>query len=143
MNYNNTFTLRWSDLDPNVHMRHSAYYDYAAQTRMNFLAAHGFSLKEMAASGFFPILFREEARFMKEIKYDEVFRIEIVMHNASPDFRKWCIYNHFIKENGEKAALVIVEGAWMDANSRKVASPGEILKHAFEKIPKAEDFEWI
>ena len=36
-----TFTkeisIRWSDLDPNFHVRHSAYYDFGAQHRIEIL----------------------------------------------------------------------------------------------------------
>jgi acyl-CoA thioester hydrolase len=29
--------IRWSDLDPNFHLRHSVYYDYGAFARVQFL----------------------------------------------------------------------------------------------------------
>lgn len=29
--------LRWSDLDPNFHLRHSVYYDWGAFCRIEFL----------------------------------------------------------------------------------------------------------
>ena len=29
--------LRWSDLDPNDHIRHSVYYDWGAMCRMEYL----------------------------------------------------------------------------------------------------------
>jgi acyl-CoA thioester hydrolase len=29
-------SFRWSDLDPNFHVRHSAYYDFGAQHRIEF-----------------------------------------------------------------------------------------------------------
>jgi acyl-CoA thioesterase FadM len=36
--YNDIFSkqlsFRWSDLDPNFHVRHSAYYDFGAQHRI-------------------------------------------------------------------------------------------------------------
>lgn len=31
------FEVKWADLDPNRHMRHSAYNDYAAHMRVKFL----------------------------------------------------------------------------------------------------------
>ena len=29
--------VRWSDLDPNFHLRHSVYYDWGAYCRIEFL----------------------------------------------------------------------------------------------------------
>ena len=55
--------VRWSDLDPNAHVRHSVYYDYGAQARIAFLQKHGFGIDWMARNGIGPILFREEAKF--------------------------------------------------------------------------------
>ncbi len=33
--------IRWSDLDPNFHLRHSVYYDWGAFCRVEFLNEHG------------------------------------------------------------------------------------------------------
>ena len=33
--------IRWSDLDPNFHVRHSVYYDMGAYIRMSFLTENG------------------------------------------------------------------------------------------------------
>ena len=37
-------TFRWADLDPNFHVRHSVYYDCAAQHRMEILDSLGLNL---------------------------------------------------------------------------------------------------
>ena len=39
--------IRWSDLDPNHHLRHSAYYDYGAYSRICFLNEHGLTAEIM------------------------------------------------------------------------------------------------
>jgi acyl-CoA thioester hydrolase len=33
--------LRWSDLDPNFHLRHSVYYDFGAKLRMDYILSQG------------------------------------------------------------------------------------------------------
>ena len=42
-------TIRWSDLDPNGHVRHSVYYDFGAQARLSFLQQNGFGIGWMLA----------------------------------------------------------------------------------------------
>ena len=60
--------IRWSDLDPNFHLRHSVYYDWAAMCRMEFLTRNGLTPALMQQMQFGPIIFREEAVFRKEIQ---------------------------------------------------------------------------
>jgi len=58
--FNIPVELRWADLDPNFHVRHSVYYDYGAFCRIQFLAAHGITAQFMQIQQFGPIIFREE-----------------------------------------------------------------------------------
>ena len=55
-----TFTkeisIRWSDLDPNFHVRHSAYYDFGAQHRIEILEQLGLTMKVMQQQHFDPVL---------------------------------------------------------------------------------------
>ena len=55
-----TLSVRWADLDPNFHVRHSVYYDFGAQQRVEILEQSGLSLRIMQEQGFGPIIFREE-----------------------------------------------------------------------------------
>ena len=66
--FTNQISLRWSDLDPNFHVRHSAYYDFGAQHRIEILESLGLTMKVLQQQHFGPILFREECIFRKEIK---------------------------------------------------------------------------
>ena len=61
-------SFRWSDLDPNFHVRHSAYYDFGAQHRIEILEELGLTLRVMQTQGFGPVLFRDECVFRKELK---------------------------------------------------------------------------
>jgi len=35
-----------------------------------------------------------------------------------------------------------VDGAWIDAVKRKLATPPEKVHEVFEKMPRADGFEW-
>ncbi|MES2880908.1 MAG: thioesterase family protein, partial [Bacteroidota bacterium] len=70
--FKSTVQIRWSDLDPNFHLRHSAYYDFGAQHRVEILAQLGLTLRVMQTEHIGPILFREECVFRKEINLSDV-----------------------------------------------------------------------
>ncbi|MCP4459371.1 MAG: thioesterase [Cytophagales bacterium] len=61
------FTVIWANLDPNRHMRHSAYNDYAAQVRLEFFTEFGLDLKSLSDQDVGAILSREETKFFKEV----------------------------------------------------------------------------
>jgi acyl-CoA thioester hydrolase len=48
--------MRWSDLDPNYHLRHSIYYDWGAFCRVEFFKESGFTTQLMQQLHFGPIL---------------------------------------------------------------------------------------
>jgi acyl-CoA thioester hydrolase len=41
------------------------------------------------------------------------------------------------------AATITVDGAWMNVVERKLASPPELVHQVFDKMPKADGFEWL
>ena len=57
MSYKLEFNTKWSDFDPNRHMRYTAYNDYAAEVRVRYFSHAGFPVDELAKDGFGPILF--------------------------------------------------------------------------------------
>lgn len=135
--------VRWSDLDPNFHVRHSVYYDWGAFCRIEFLNQHGLTNKVMQDLGFGPILFREECVFRKEIRSgDEIF-INLQIIKGREDFSRWSIRHQLSKTDGTVCAVVTVDGAWMDVNLRKLATPPQKVNEVFAAMPKSENFEWI
>jgi acyl-CoA thioester hydrolase len=62
--FSKQLSFRWSDLDPNFHVRHSAY-DFGAQHRIEILESLGLTMKVLTGH-FGPILFREECIFRKK-----------------------------------------------------------------------------
>lgn len=136
------FEVRWSDLDANMHVRHSAYADYCATTRLQCLAANGFGMKDFAAERVGPVLFKETLTYLKEIPPDVTVRVTMKIAGLSADGRKWKIRHElFRSSDGAHAANVEVEGAWMDTKARKIAPPPAKLKDAFEVVEKTEDFQ--
>jgi acyl-CoA thioester hydrolase len=143
----NTFSkdiqVRWSDLDPNFHLRHSVYYDWGAFCRIEFLNQTGLSPDVMSMLNIGPILFREECVFRKEVRLGDAVHIDLQLIKGRKDYSRWGIRHHITKNEGTLCAVLTVEGAWMNTLQRKLISPPEEVHHVFEKMPKAEGFEWI
>lgn len=135
--------VRWSDLDPNFHVRHSVYYDWGAFCRIKFLSDHGLGPDVLTQHHIGPILFREECMFRKEIKYGDKLRISLQLLKSRKNHTRWSIRHRLIKNDNVLAAILTVEGAWMDTQLRKLASPPQMAIEVFNNMPKDEDFEWL
>jgi len=135
--------IRWSDIDPNFHLRHSVYYDWGALSRIEFLYTYGLTTELMHQLHFGPILFREEAIFKKEIRLDDLITLDVVMVKSTEDFARWSLRHHFTKEDGSLAAVLNIDGAWMDLVKRKLAIPNQFIQQIFAMFPKAEEYELI
>lgn len=132
--------IRWSDIDQNRHLRHSAYYDFGALVRMEFLNQHGLTTEKMEELQIGPILFREEALFKREIKLEDKLVVDVEIVSARGDYSRWSLRHNFIKEDGITAAIINLDGAWLDLSKRKLAQPGEFIKEIFKAFPQSKDF---
>ena len=103
--------IRWSDLDPNFHLRHSVYYDWGALCRIDYLNSKGLTQAVMQQLHFGPIIFREEAVFRKEIKYGDQITLNLKLMKSRRDYSRWTIV-HEIKKNGDTlCAVLTIDGA--------------------------------
>jgi len=140
--FEQAITVRWSDLDPNGHVRHSVYYDYGAQARIAYLQKQGFGIDWMAQNGFGPVLFREEAKFLRELRPADELVIDVRLSGVSEDHRKWSIRHRILR--GEKLCAVIdMDGAWLDLKTRRLAQPPAEMREKFEALEHTEDFRGI
>ena len=133
-----TYRTRWADMDPNGHMRHSAYADYAADQRVVLLAKWGYGVARFAELRLGPILFREETRYLKEISIGEEITVDGQLATAATDGSRWTIVHTIYKADGRVAATVTVDGAWLDLDRRKLTVPPAELAAAFAAMPAYE-----
>ncbi|WP_367769459.1 thioesterase family protein [Flavobacterium sp. WC2421] len=134
-------SFRWSDLDPNFHVRHSAYYDFGAQHRIEILENLGLTMKVLQTNHFGPILFREECVFRKEIKLSDIIFMQTKVSKMKADASRWSIVHEFMNEESQICATITVDGAWMDTKLRKIANPTpEMAVKALSSFPKSDDF---
>lgn len=142
-NFSAAVQIRWSDLDPNFHLRHSVYYDWGAYCRVEYLNRHGLTADVMMQLQFGPILFREECIFRKEIRSGDSVRIDLKLLKARSDFSRWSIQHSIFKNEDLLSAVLSVDGAWINMAERKLATPPEVVHAVFNSMPRAEAFQWL
>ena len=135
--------IRWSDLDPNFHLRHSVYYDWGAYCRILFLNTHGLTADVMRQLNIGPIIFREECVFKKEIRMGDEITVDMHVIKAKKDSSRWSIRHHIMKNKEFLAAILTLDVAWMNTVERKLAIPPLQVSTVINAVPKHESFEWI
>ncbi len=133
----------WADMDPNRHMRHTAYNDYAAQVRVAFLEEYGYGLEKLDELKLGPVLFKEETTFLREIRLGDKLKVDVKMSGLSPDGRFWNMEHHIYKNNNKLSAVIKVQGAWIDMKTRKLKKPPQDMFDKFNQLPKTDDFVLI
>lgn len=142
--FSSILSIRWADIDANFHLRHSAYYDFGAQHRIDILAQHGLTLATMRELHVGPVLFREECVFKKEIHLADKITLTTCMAKMRADGSRFTIQHLFTNEAGQRCALLTVEGAWIDTKLRKLAHPvPDVITAVMNLFPKSDGFEAI
>lgn len=140
----NNLALRWSDLDANFHLRHSAYYDLAAQNRIEILHQYGITIDVLKAENIGPVLFKEQCEFKREIHLNSKIHMVTKLLKMKKDGSFWIIQHEFLSEENKLHALIKVEGSWIDTLKRKLARPvPPAILTGLEEFPKTEDFEYL
>lgn len=139
--YSKIYEVKWADIDPNRHMRHTAYNDYAAQTRVAMFSDYGLSVSKIGQMGFGPILFREETIFLREIDLMETITVTCLLTKMRDDGSRWSFLHEIFKGDtrGIKAAEITVDGAWLDLEKRKLGIPPAELIDLFNRFPEREN----
>lgn len=143
MSYKVIFKTRWADFDPNNHMRHSAFNDYAAEARVRFFADHKFSISEFNKQNIGPILFSENTNFYREINLSEDITVELLLKGISENGERFKVQHNIFKENGVLAAQIEIFGAWLDLEKRKLTVPPSQIITTFNSLKKSDTFEII
>jgi len=134
--------VRWADLDPNFHLRHSVYYDWGALSRINFFTQHGLSIQTLQRLNLGPILFREECVFKKEIRFGDKVTVDLKLVKTKKNFSRWTLI-HTVKKSADiVSAIITIDAAWLNTMERKLIIPPEEVFNVFNEMPTDEDFQW-
>ncbi|HVA54888.1 MAG TPA: acyl-CoA thioesterase [Gammaproteobacteria bacterium] len=134
------FQVRWADLDPNGHLRHTAYMDYAAQARVGFLNDCGFTLERFQKLRLGPVLFREDTRYLHEVRANERVSVTTELSGLSANDKHWRMRHRIFKAGGLLACVIDVQGAWLDLATRKIVPAPTELQDAMRKAPRTQDY---
>jgi acyl-CoA thioester hydrolase len=132
--------IMWSQVDANMHLRHSAYADFAAQARIELMESLGFNTDVFKKNKIGPILFREELIYLKELRPNENIEITCEVTKLNSDASRWSFRQIVYKSDGTKAAIINVDGAWMDTEKRKLTGLNEEMVTAFNTLNKSDDY---
>lgn len=131
----------WSQIDANAHLRHSAYADFAAQARIELLGQINLGATELAKLKIGPILFREELIYLREIRPEDTVKVSCELSKCRTDGARWSFVQKIYRSDDVLAAIVNVDGSWIDLQHRKLTKLPSDIVQAFLKIPQTENFE--
>jgi acyl-CoA thioester hydrolase len=69
--------------------------------------------------------------------------IDLQLIKSRQDYSRWTIRHQLVKNKDILAAVINVDGAWINTALRKLATPPASLTEVFAKMPRSEDFVWI
>ena len=143
MAYSVQLTTKWADFDPNGHMRHTAYNDYAAECRVRLFDSQGLSLTELNKLRQGPVLFTENTNFKREVRIGEDLVVDVRLKACDKEGSRFRFFHRVFKTDGVLAAEIEVFGGWLDLDRRKLIEADQVIMEAIGRMEKTEDFVWI
>ena len=135
------FSVRWSDLDANRHVRNTIFSEFATHTRFRLLEAHGFPQARFESLRFGPVMFREEIRYRRELLFGDEITVNVLFAGLSDDGSQWRVQQEVMRADHKQAAVLTIEGAWIHLDSRRLVAPPHELLGLLRTLPRTEDFE--
>jgi acyl-CoA thioester hydrolase len=134
------FTVSWSAVDPLLHMRNTAYFDAANDTRLSYLDASGWSPERFDSLRIGPITFDERIRYRRELRLRQEFIVSLELAGVSMDASRFRLRSRFLDARGRNLAELTSEMGWLDITARKVANVPYELSKVIIDLPHTPDF---
>jgi acyl-CoA thioester hydrolase len=134
-----TIVPRWADIDFNQHMRHSAFADWAAYVRTEWLSVNNLDIRKLLDLKIAPIMFEERATYFKEILLGERITIELQLAGSNHDASRWLL-RHTFRRGAAVCAVSDAKGAWFDVATRRIAQPPPGLLEAYANMVRTDDY---
>jgi acyl-CoA thioester hydrolase len=134
-----TIVPRWADIDLNQHMRHSAFGDWAAHARTEWLNANGLTMPKLVELKLTPVMFEDRTRYLKEILLGERIHVELQLAAGDRDGSRWSL-RHTFRRGTSVWAVYEAKGAWFSIATRRIipAPPG--LLEAYVHLARTDDY---
>lgn len=134
-----TIVPRWADIDLNQHMRHSAFADWAAYARTEWLNANGLTMPKLVELKMTPVMFEDRTRYFKEILLGERIQIELQLAAGDRDGSRWSL-RHTFRRGITICAVYEAKGAWFSIATRRITPAPPGLLEAYGNLPRTDDF---
>ena len=134
-----TFLAGWATIDPNAHMRNTAYLDLAVDARLAFFAEHGLPPSELQRLGVGPVVRRDEVEYFREVRLHDQVTVTLVLAAMAADGARFTIVNELLLAD-TLAARVTSHGGWLDLTTRRLTAPAPVILDALRAMPRAADF---
>ncbi len=123
-------TVRWSDLDANMHLANASYMNFTSFARIQFLRYCGIKLSDLARYKIGPAVLREEFSFFKEAHEGQEIMISVTVSGNSKNGEIFEFeHNLYDKITGNHIAYSRVLGVWFSMIERKkLPPPKEMLE---------------
>jgi len=123
-------TVRWSDLDANMHMANASYMNFTSFARIEFLRNCGITLKDFAHFKMGPAVLREEISFFREVHEGQQVMISVVLSGNSSNGEIFEFeHDLYDKNTGTHLAYSRVFGLWFSTTDRKRMIPPEEIQN--------------
>jgi acyl-CoA thioester hydrolase len=134
------YQAQWSDMDQNGHMRTTAYLAAAEDSRMQYFAAAGFSMREFTRLQIGPVVQTDELRYQAELRLLDEASLEIQLAGLSPDGARFGLRNIFTRADGRVACTVTTIGGWLDLKQRRLTCPPGNLLTLLTNLTRTGDY---
>jgi len=139
--FKKTVEVRWSDIDANQHVTHTAYATFATHTRVEWMKSIGCSMSDLFDLGFSGVLLKEETEYFREVFLSEKVTVEVFFAGESVDHSRWKFIHYIYNSKHKLSAKHTVLGVWIDSKTRKIAPPPRELLDCLVDLVKSTDFE--
>lgn len=117
-------TVRWSDLDANMHLANASYMNFTSFARISFLRHCGIKLSDLAKYKIGPAVLREEFSFFREAHEGQEIMISVTISGNSENGEIFEFeHNLYDKNSGTHIAYSRVFGVWFSMTERKKMPP--------------------
>lgn len=132
--FQSQFSVRWADLDPNFHVRHTVFSEYASETRIAFFVKSGILPDYLKEHNVGPILFREEIHYYNEVFLGEILTVKCLVTSMSENASKINMKNEIFTSQGKRVATINSTTMWFDLTTRKLVKPPQKVFKAFSQL---------
>ena len=107
--------VRYQETDQMGVVYHGNYFTFFEIGRTEFLRSHGYTYRDMEASGVFAVVVKVECSYHKPAMYDDLLTIKTTVKRIT---RVKIEYEHHIYRSGELLAVGHITLAFVDAKGK-------------------------